>query len=55
LSSTMSNFSSLAQGSILQDSISAENILHKFSSSNFGQISTQKQQMYLIFSDYYKY
>jgi hypothetical protein len=30
------------QGSNLQNSISAENFSDKFSSSNFGQISTQK-------------
>jgi hypothetical protein len=32
-------------GSIFQNSISAENFPNKFSSSNFGQISTQKTQM----------
>jgi hypothetical protein len=32
------------QGSILQNSISAENFAEKFLSSNFGQISTQKNR-----------
>jgi uncharacterized membrane protein len=33
------------QGSILQNSISAENFSNTFSSSNFGQLFTQKQHM----------
>jgi hypothetical protein len=39
------------QGSILQNPVSAEKISDKFSSSKFGQISTQKQRMYI--TEYY--
>jgi hypothetical protein len=35
----------LAQGPILQNSISAENFSDKFASSNFGQRSSQKQSV----------
>jgi hypothetical protein len=39
------------QGSILRNSISAQNFSDNFSSSNFGQISTQKST-YVKFSNY---
>jgi hypothetical protein len=40
----------LLQGPILQNSVSAKNCSGKFSSSNFGPISTQKK-MYNFYSE----
>jgi hypothetical protein len=40
------------KGSILRNPISAENLSHKFSSSNFGQISTQNMKLYAHYGQY---